>query len=148
MNLYLKDPLYSTLLHRASVFRYAIEQLKPKEFADFTWFSHFPKGCCAETNDLLALFFYEINIFTDYVWGVNGQVSHAWLEYNEYIIDITADQFEGICQRVIVTKDKSWYLDFQDQRRYQLHYMNVYDYNTAKLRRLYRNILRNIERFE
>lgn len=70
-----------------------------------TLFTDFPKGCCRDTSLLVNLFLIEggysnatycYKEIDDYI------PSHAWLEYDGYIIDITADQFELGLPPVIV----------------------------------------------
>ncbi|MGO7360229.1 hypothetical protein ACCS66_37055 [Rhizobium ruizarguesonis] len=53
----------------------------------------------------------------DYVMGKAGEGddwhSHAWLQQDGAIIDITADQFPEIDQAVIVATDSSWHDEFE-----------------------------------
>ena len=42
-----------------------------------------------------------------------GHDTHAWLEMNELIIDITGDQFDR--EPVVVTTDRSWHDTWLDQ---------------------------------
>ena len=53
----------------------------------------------------------------EYVVGIDGEQSHAWLECDGVIVDITADQFGSEIDPVIVTKDKSWHNNFAAQER-------------------------------
>ena len=50
----------------------------------------------------------------DYILGayddsIETEQSHAWLEKDGLIIDITADQFSDIHSEVIITKDHTWH---------------------------------------
>lgn len=82
-------------------FRVALENcsknLLPIGFRDF------PKGSCGDTCLLLAKHLQNMKCGTfDYVCGVvkenddNNFQTHAWLQKDILIIDITADQFEKI----------------------------------------------------
>ena len=75
----------------ASNFREAILLVPRSEFPGNSSMalSPFPKGCCGDTSQTLATYLYaEVGLVCDYVLG-----SHAWLEINGTVIDITADQF-------------------------------------------------------
>jgi hypothetical protein len=81
----------------ASKFRKAI-LLVPR--SELPWnssmaISQFPKGCCGDTSQTLATYLYsELNLVCNYVLGSNNDLgTHAWLEHNGIVIDITADQF-------------------------------------------------------
>ena len=62
-------------------------------------FSHFPLGCCGDTADLLGQYLLERDIQTKRICGMYGYgdernpQTHAWLQYESVIIDITGDQF-------------------------------------------------------
>lgn len=45
-------------------------------------------------------------------WG-----THAWLQRNDLIIDITADQFDDVKIPVVVAKNPSWYRGFRMENR-------------------------------
>lgn len=67
----------------------------------------FPIGWCRTATDILGAYFKELDPKGNYeiVVGMLGLHSHAWLEHNGYIIDITADQFKELTnQPVIVEK--------------------------------------------
>lgn len=59
-------------------------------------FREFPYGCCRDASIILGLRLVE-NSFKDIKYcykDIDDHFpSHAWLHYNEYVIDITADQF-------------------------------------------------------
>ena len=61
--------------------------------------SKFPSGCCGDTSQTLATYiFAETGLICSYVHGQYGGIegelgSHAWLEIDGLVIDITADQF-------------------------------------------------------
>jgi hypothetical protein len=83
-------------------FRKALEKPHVKE--SYIGFRHFPRGSCSDSSDLLGHYLTDNGLGRfDLVSGenANGQ-THAWLENNEYIIDITADQFENKSEKVII----------------------------------------------
>jgi hypothetical protein len=85
-------------------------------------FAAFPKETCSHASTLLALYLSEQG-FLDVQFVFNGcrhddfQRSHAWLEIGPVIIDITADQFDGISDPVIVTLDRTFHDQFYGQHR-------------------------------
>jgi len=85
-------------------------------------FAAFPKSCCGHASILLALYLRE-NGFTDVQYVYNGSRglkiddSHAWLEVDGIVVDITADQFPDNANTVIVTEDHSWHSRFYGQQR-------------------------------
>jgi hypothetical protein len=100
----------------AFTFRKAIESLR-REQLDLS-FRDFPAGCCGNTSLLLGAYF-SLNGLGDfdYVCGMRGRQSHAWLEKDGIIVDITSDQFkEGT--KVYVGTVNSFYKKFREERRY------------------------------
>ncbi|MCP4321928.1 MAG: hypothetical protein GY951_04155 [Psychromonas sp.] len=73
----------------------------------------FPLGCCADTTHLLGLFLKQrynksSQYVTAYGLGDRENQSHTWLICDEFIIDITADQFNNKgydVMKVIVEKE-------------------------------------------
>jgi hypothetical protein len=86
----------------------------------------FPKACCGDTSNLLAAYLAEhgFHDFT-YVMGYfkkSGGPSHAWLDGNGLIIDITSDQFSDRVPKalgpVYVSTKRDWHDQyFLDQDR-------------------------------
>ena len=78
----------------------------------------FPHGACGDSSMIMGTYLIKngfVNV--EYVVGIDGEQSHAWLECDGVIVDITADQFGSEIDRVIVTKDKSWHNHFAAQER-------------------------------
>lgn len=68
-------------------------------------FKDFPFGCCRDSSLLIGLFLTEKgfeNINYCRTAFDNDLESHTWLEYKNYIIDITANQFGDKYEKVIV----------------------------------------------
>lgn len=128
----------------ASEFRQAIESMDISLFPNSSFFENFPKGCCGDASNLLSKYLSKHGIETEYVWGLKGEQSHAWLEYDVYLIDITADQFSDITQKVIFTTDKSWYNKFRIKDRHDGDFEKYESFNKNRLSIIYNNILRHI----
>lgn len=81
----------------------------------------FPDGCCGVAASILGHHFLTLGL--PQVRRVSGlrddNQSHAWVEVENWIVDITADQFEDVSDRVIVTSDRTWH--------YQFHKLQEYD---------------------
>lgn len=78
----------------------------------------FPGGTCLISTLVLAQ---HLQRFDDkdaflIVSGENQNTSHAWLEYDGYIIDVTADQFPEIDEPVYITTDRKFHSQFQYER--------------------------------
>jgi hypothetical protein len=89
----------------------------------------FPSGACGDAALLLAKHLRLAGIWPlIYVCGVmatgRGNQSHAWLQYGDLIIDITADQFEGISDPVIVATDRAWHEQFIVELMVEADYEN------------------------
>lgn len=90
------------LTSSAKQFRTAIEKAYAAcEFEHDYIFREFPNGCCGEASDLLGHHLLLKGIASNYVCGnfyydnpEIGFQSHAWIEINGIIVDITGDQFK------------------------------------------------------
>jgi hypothetical protein len=72
--------------------RDAIEKLKRKSFP----LKEFPQGCCRDTTLILSMVLLEYGFENTHYCSKdldNEIPSPAWLEYEGYILDLTADQF-------------------------------------------------------
>ncbi len=125
-------------------FRLAIENLTENDYGESSWFSQFPKGCCGDTCELLSKYLFENGIEAEFVNGVNDFQWHAWLEYKGYIIDITADQFPEISDKVVIRLDKKWYSRFKRQTREYKDFEADDKLNVVRLGQLYKNIIEKI----
>ena len=105
----------------AAGFRSAILLTDPAEVDAEVRFiiADFPRGVCGAVCFLLGHYLIE-NGFpgSEYVNGFRAvdRQSHAWIETDGVIVDITADQFLEIADGVVVSTDKSWYEQFSDSR--------------------------------
>ncbi|GAV11371.1 hypothetical protein [Paenibacillus sp. NAIST15-1] len=122
-------------------FRQAIMSLPLSKFPNSSFFENFPRGCCGDTCHLFAKYLMFKGYEVDYVWGWKGKQSHAWLEHNNLIVDLTADQFSDIDETVVVTCDKSWYNTIQKQQKSEVDFEKFDGYNHVRLKKIYNNIL-------
>ena len=106
----------------------------------------FPVGSCSDASLLLAQFL-EDSGFQEatYVAGLRDRYSHAWLELEDLIVDITLDQFaadpEAILilgeipatdDGVVVTKNRDWHSQFEEIRRSAAR-IDAYDERTVRI---------------
>lgn len=114
----------------ASAVRSAIDRI-PNEKRPVT-FKNFPRGSCGDTALVLGTYFAvdcKISGF-QYVSGVQGSVpegtwtTHAWLERDGLVVDITADQFSDECRSVIVESDSILHSSFRDIRRMNSNFLD------------------------
>lgn len=100
------------LKRESSLIRTVIDELKSFDLPFIS--ESFPVGSCKLASFLLA---YHFNLtFKEFmVRGVSGRlkvdniVSHFWLEIDEFIIDITADQFnDSFGQKSLINKSSEF----------------------------------------
>ena len=73
---------------------------------------NFPKGSCGDASEMLGQYLSDSDLGTwSYRSGTQSDLfaTHAWVERNDMIVDITADQFADISEPVIVTADRTWH---------------------------------------
>lgn len=90
-------------------------------------FRNFPLGACGDTCEVLAEILLELGYGTfQYVAGrrENGN-SHAWLQRDSVIVDITADQFDEISEHVYVGPLNDWYRSFEVQQEHEAGYSRL-----------------------
>jgi len=96
---------------RNAIIAYGIEKLP-------ITFHGFPKGSCGDASLLLGKYIDEMGLGQfDYVCGELGWQSHAWLEKNGIIVDITADQFADVDEEIIVTDSNDFHKRFKEKSR-------------------------------
>lgn len=107
---------------KASRFREALEGVSTQSWAN-CGINDFPYGACGHCAELLAHYLKrELEIDAVYASGHVKQASksgtHAWLEYDGLIIDISADQF-GLSP-VIVTRESNWHAGAREVDRHPI----------------------------
>jgi hypothetical protein len=136
----------------ASQFRAAIERCDRKRLT--TCMESFPRGSCGDATMLLGTYFIEKGLGTfDHALGYlqngspQGRQSHAWLEADDVIVDITADQFPEIDQNVIVSRNSDWHAALErDDMRQQLAADYRIWHPRMDLEQVYKIILAEVER--
>jgi hypothetical protein len=75
--------------------------------------ANFPRGSCGDTSELLGQYLSDSGFGTwRYRSGVQTDpagITHAWIERDGLILDITADQFPDISEPVVLTMDRTWH---------------------------------------
>ena len=127
----------------ATLFRSAIEKSDRSNLV--IGFKNFPRGSCGDACLLLGAYLIDAGVNPlIYVSAFRGEKSHAWLESDGLIIDITADQFDDCCQSVIVERESKWHRIF-DRREENLADFREYDPHTVRqLSSAYDEIVRQI----
>lgn len=109
----MKQDVQKQLMHECIKYRKAIENNKDK--LEMWWFHKFPNGCCSDTSLMLGRYLDDKQYGKAYhVSGILGHNSHAWLELDGWIIDITADQFAEVDESIIVAKETYFHNRFED----------------------------------
>lgn len=109
-------------------FRLAIERTDSNRLP--VTFEAFPRGSCGDAALLLAKYLEEIGFgIFQYMLGSRAGWSHAWLQQGSVIVDITADQFGDVDEKVIVTTWSPWHIGFSGEVEHVADYQ-IYDENT------------------
>jgi hypothetical protein len=103
-----RDARLRALTDAATRFRNGIEA------CDRAWLpgamEEFPLGSCGVTAVLLGTYLEQAGFGAfDYVLGHHGERTHAWIAQKGTIVDITADQFPDMPERIIVSAQSAWH---------------------------------------
>lgn len=111
-----------------SRFRVAVEQVVAAKGAP-SYIQGFPRGCCGIVSELMGDYLNTLSIGDfHYVCSAKYGASHAWLELDGLIIDITGDQFPGRAP-VYVGKPDAWYGEWEEDTRHSaIHDPNAFGY--------------------
>lgn len=124
----------------ADKFRSAIEHCKDDLPVPF---HNFPKGSCSPVALLFGTFLKdngmgEFDYLSGARWQQPGEMeTHAWIMQGDLLIDITADQFPEINEKVFLTRDMSWHKKFEIMHQYLADYRQ----EEPKLDSTYKKIL-------
>ncbi len=114
------EEVLQEIKRNAENFRELLESCSASELP--TCLKEFPAGSCGDASLLLAEHLRSKEI--EHIVYVRGErtgenwCTHAWLEIDDVIVDLTADQFDGISERVLVTRERSWHNQFKVVARY------------------------------
>ncbi|KEO84103.1 hypothetical protein EL26_06465 [Tumebacillus flagellatus] len=129
------------LVKLASRFRRMMQKCDPSGIPQIPALANFPRGTCGDSSDLLAKYLIDHGFANvSYVYGMNGRQSHAWIECDGWIVDITADQFSEIDFPVIVTKNRGFHDRFKGQKKSSGDFERYDEWTVARLREAYRII--------
>jgi len=122
-------------------FRKAIERLNQNEIGESHWFNQFPQGCSDDSAYLLAKYLSSKCIDVKYQCGIFECKNHAWLKTGNFIIDITADQYDDIEEDVIFTDNDCWYKKFKNPFMPNDIFRDFEGSNKSRLENLYNKIV-------
>lgn len=114
----------------------------------------FPRGACGDATPLLGTylraegcgsFFYTVGYRADADHPDAMPHSHAWLQRSDLVVDITADQFAEIAERVIVAEPSPWHTTLTGIAQRHVADIGIYDpYTVERLRAAYARIMRYV----
>jgi hypothetical protein len=108
------DKNLSELYRLATTFRSAITQCDPKTL--YITLQGFPRGACGDAALLLAKYLENQGYGQfNYILGNRDGYSHAWIQQEDLIVDISADQFTDQDLPVIVSYDHTWHNSFHGE---------------------------------
>ena len=118
-------------------------------------FSNFPSGACGDAVLVLGTHLKDLGFGEfQYMLGDYGNKnenfwsSHAWLQLDDLVIDITADQFPDIEEKIIVSDKSEWHRNLNGEAKNIADY-RIYDMQTSvTLGRAHNMILRYLDGFQ
>lgn len=88
-----------------------------REYLGKVYFGDFPLGACGNACCILAQWLQSKGLAeVRYICGERAGSSHAWLEVDDCIVDITADQFSDGPGPIFVGSDRSFHDQFENQQ--------------------------------
>lgn len=110
----------------------------------------FPNAACGDVTLLLGTALNDVvGIQFDYVAGRLGTsiktISHAWLEFENLIVDITADQFAEIDSPVLITESGSWHKRF-DGKPLHIANISVYPNQIQDIENYYKKLIKELRK--
>lgn len=119
-------PSYNQLVDACRMVRIAAQQISDEN--KISYFPSFPRGWCGCVSRVLGAWLtdsFQDNEFF-YICG-NRSGSHAWIEYGEIILDITADQFDDCDDAIIVkpNKESMFHRSFEIEDKHICHIEDV-----------------------
>lgn len=103
-------------------------------------FQDFPHGSCGDASLHLAKYFEDSGlkdfeyVSEEFYDSTRRYWSHAWLEKENLIIDITMDQFEDRDETVFISSDKTWH------ERYKIKHRRLAEFDVGHLFLDYRQV--------
>ncbi len=94
-------------------------------------FENFPAESCADASMLLGTYLIDNKIRAfNLIKGKRGEghslETHYWLERDNIIVDITADQFDDVNEDVVITGiDANWYNSFKKEIRQEANFRKI-----------------------
>ena len=136
------------IYRKSAEFRNAIELISSSLGISF---SSFPRGACGDAVPLLGTYLIENGlgdfqyVLGDYGSRKNGTwSSHAWLQAGNLVVDITADQFADVSDKVIVSANSDWHAKLNGVNKHVADY-RIYDSHTVHvLGQIYIKIIEQI----
>lgn len=106
----LESPVESAVRQRASEFRAACDAIQPKH----PLLPTFPCGWCSYASILLGEYLRESGLGGFQTRSGRKQIgdatkTHAWLQQDGLIVDVTADQFPDFAPDVFVSRSSPWH---------------------------------------
>ena len=148
------NSLIGRLYRLALEFREGIERCDRRHFHESML--TFPKGACYYATCLLGTYLKDSGIgrsihasgyWADEEWF--GERTHSWLELQGAVVDITADQYSGIPEPVIVRSHSPWHAALVVYLRREATYRTTVDFVDGRvsnpLDSMYWEIVRTID---
>jgi hypothetical protein len=134
------------ILKMAIQFRLAIESTPPEDRP--IGMQDFPNGACGDTALLFGAYLVDHAIpGFKYICGERGSnadntwFSHAWLQRNDLVVDLTADQFSDAPAGVIVSSPLPWHKQFRTEQGQESDFRKWRGHGIDLLYQMYARVL-------
>jgi hypothetical protein len=127
----------------AKRFREAIEACDKHSL--FITLQEFPHGACGDAALLLAKYLEGEGYGPfQYMLGRRNGCSHAWLQQDALVVDITGDQFADMPHGIFVDLDSEWHRSFGAKAEHVADFEIYDDHTKRNLRNSYVTILQQL----
>jgi hypothetical protein len=113
---------------------------------------NFPRDSCADAVLLLGAYLLDAGLGTFEAVGgrfatpgAGESRTHAWLDRDGVIVDITADQFPDVTEKVIVTRDPAWHRRFHSNNRGVADFRRYDPATAAQLGAVYERVCQTLD---
>ena len=110
-------------------------------------FQNFPSGSCGNISDILGEYLRSKGFNNiEYICGKTNKIrSHAWIEIEGYVVDLTAHQFNEVSEPIVSKKPSEWHAQFEEVTRRSAGYSGMKGPAVCGLRKVHNKILELID---
>lgn len=106
-------PTVLELIRTAELFRSVGQSIS--DAGVFSYMGSYPEGWCGTMSRAWGAYLCEEypEVEFQFVCGWRNGRSHAWIQMDEFILDVTADQFDDCSEQIIVSANSAFHKSFE-----------------------------------